>query len=81
VCECVCVLSRGCTRVCARVEYYVSGALVFIHFALTTGTHDALSLLLIGFGIATIMPCKWRGHPCVSGEGCVCSQQFAGEGW
>jgi hypothetical protein len=40
-----------------RVEYYVSGALVFIHFALTTGTREALVLVLIGFGIATIMPC------------------------
>jgi len=38
------------------VEYYVSGALVFIHFALTTGTREALVLVLIGFGIATIMP-------------------------
>jgi hypothetical protein len=38
------------------VEYYFSGALVFVHFAVTTGTREMFSVFLICFAIATIMP-------------------------
>ncbi len=53
----VCIgVNDNCSVISRWLEYFFLGPVVFVHFALTSGTREVLTLILITFCIGAIMP-------------------------